>query len=488
MHRFPSAPLESDLPPQETHLLPLDNALMASSRPHRDHHPPAKYSYYLFYLTNMLSLHEPSSYIEASANPLWQQAMSEELDALAKTNTWELVQLPRGKIAIGCKWVYKIKTKFDGCIDLYKAHLVAKGFNTEYGVDYAETFAYVARMPSVRTLIAVASVRQWTLHQMDVKNAFIHVDLHEEVYMKPPPGFPHSPNQVCKLQRALYGLKQAPQAWFEKFRTFILTYGFSQSPHDSAMFTCTSDHGIVILLLYVDDMVITGSDLDGIQCLKSHLQACFEMKDLGQLRYFLGLTDSKVVNTPLEQNVKLHASDDISHAVHIVSQFMAAPQSVHFVVVLHILRLGWRYHLSSFNYWILYLGDSLISWKSKKQTVVARSSAKAEYRALAHTTSEVLWLPWLLHDMGVILPSCTSLFCDNKSAIQIARNDVFHERTKHIEVDCHFIRHHVSQGTISLFYLASEHQSAYLFTKSHSEVRFWFLLSKLHMLSRASSV
>ncbi|CAL2246014.1 unnamed protein product [Prunus armeniaca] len=352
---------------------------MASSRPHRDHHPPAKYSYYHFYLTNMLSLHEPSSYIEDSANPLWQQAMSEELDALAKTNTWELVQLPRGKIAIGCKWVYKIKTKFDGSIDRYKARRVAKGFNTEYGVDYAETFAYVARMPSVRTLIAVASVRQWTLHQMDVKNAFLHGDLHEEVYMKPPPGFPHSPHQVCKLQRALYGLKQAPRAWFEKFRTSILTYGFSQSPHDSAMFTCTSDHGIVILILYVDDM-------------------------------------------------------------------------------------------------------------SKKQTVVARSSAKAEYRALAHTTFEVLWLPWLLHDMGVILPSCTSLFCDNKSAIQIARNDVFHERTKHIEVDCHFIRHHVSQGTISLFYLASEHQSAYLFTKSHSAVRFWFLLSKLHMLSRASSV
>ncbi|CAL9010759.1 unnamed protein product [Prunus brigantina] len=389
MHRSPSAPPESDLPPQETYLLPLDNALMASSRPHCDQYSPTKYSDYHCYLTNMLSLHEPSSYREASKDPLWQQAMSEELDALAKTNTWELVQLPRGKTAIGCKWVYKIKTKSDGSIDRYKARLVAKGFNKEYGVDYAETFAPVARMPSVRTLIAVASVRQWTLHQMDVKNAFLHGDLHEEVYMKPPLGFPHSPHQVCKLQRALYRLKQAPRAWFEKFRTSILTYGFSQSPHDSAMFTCTSDHGIVILLIYVDDVVITGSDLDGIQRLKSHLHACFEMKDLGQLQYFLGieidyspygyflsqiqyasdilqragLTDSKVVNTPLEQNVKLHASDgtllsnptlyrelvgslnyltitrpDISHVVHIVSQFMAAPRSVHFVDVLRILR------------------------------------------------------------------------------------------------------------------------------------------------------
>lgn len=278
--------------------------------------------------------------------------------------------------------------------------------------------------------------------------------------MKPPPGFPHSPHQVCKLQKALYGLKQAPRAWFEKFRTFILTYGFSPSPHDSATFTCTSDHGIVILLLYVDDMVITGSDLDGIQRLKSHLHACFEMKDLGQLWYFLGieidyspdgyflsqikyasdilqcagLTDSKVVNTPLEQNVKLHASDGIllsnptlyrelvgslnyltimrpyiSHAVHIVSQFMAAPRSVHFNTVLRILpylkgNLFQGLHFSSKSNltlraysdsnwagditdchsttrFCIFLGDSPISWKSKKQTVVARSSAEVEYRA-----------------------------------------------------------------------------------------------------------
>lgn len=206
----------------------------------------------------------------------------------------------------------------------------------------------------------------------------------------------------------------------------------------------------------------------------------------------------------------------ISHAVHIVSQFMAAPRSVHFNTVLRILPYlkgnmfqglhfssksnltlraysdsNWAGDVTDFRSttrFCIFLGDSLISWKSKKQTVVARSSAEAEYRALAHTTSEVLWLRWLLHDMGVILPPCTSLFCDNKSAIQISHSNVFHERTKHIEVDCHFMHHHVSQGTISIFYLASEQQFAYLFTKSHSAVRFWFLLSKLHMLSRASSV
>ena len=162
--------------------------------------------------------------------------MSEELQALEKAQTWELVTLPPGKTAVGCKWVYKIKTKSDGSIDRYKVRLVAKGFNQEYGIDYEETFAPVARLTSVRSLLAVAAIRKWELFQMDVKNAFLNGDLTEEVFMKPPPGFPHSSSQVCKLRRALYGLKQAPRAWFEKFSSTIQTLGFTSSVHDYGLF------------------------------------------------------------------------------------------------------------------------------------------------------------------------------------------------------------------------------------------------------------
>ncbi|XP_026399320.1 uncharacterized protein LOC113295180 [Papaver somniferum] len=207
--------------------------------------------------------------------------------------------------------------------------------------------------------------------------------------MWPPPGLDHAPNQVCKLRKALYGLKQAPRAWFENFSTAILKYGFTQSPYDSAMFVRTTGKGMVLLLLYVDDMVITSSDLEGIQALKSHLHSFFEMKDLGFLRYFIGvevdkfsdgyfisqvkyasdilhragLTDSKIAETPLELNVKLNPLEgkalpnptlyrqlvgslnyltitrtDISYTVHVVSQFMSAPRSPYYVVVLRILR------------------------------------------------------------------------------------------------------------------------------------------------------
>jgi hypothetical protein len=128
-------------------------------------------------------LHEPHTFREASFDPLWLQAMKEELNALLKTGTWDLVDLPAGKSAIGFKWVYKIKTQSDGTVDRYKARLVVKGFTQEYGIDYEETFSPVARLFSVRTLIVVSASRHWSLFQMDVKNAFLNGELTKEVYM-----------------------------------------------------------------------------------------------------------------------------------------------------------------------------------------------------------------------------------------------------------------------------------------------------------------
>jgi transposase InsO family protein len=512
--------------------------------------------------TALATLHEPHSYREASSNPLWQAAMAEELDALSRTRTWDLVDLPPEKSVVGCKWVFKIKTRSDGSIERYKARLVAKGFTQEYGIDYEETFAPVARLSSVRTLLAVAASRQWQLFQMDVKNAFLNGDLSEEVYMQPPPGLSHPPDKVCRLRRALYGLKQAPRAWFAKFSSTVSRLGFSISSYDSALFLRRTGKGTILLLLYVDDMIITGDDLSGIQELKAFLSQNFEMKDLGHLSYFLGLeitssddgfyltqakytsdllsraglTDHKILDTPIEFNARLTPSSgellpdptlyrqlvgslvyltvtrpDISYAVHQVSQFVSAPRSTHYAAVLRILRYlkGTLFHGLHFSAqspltlraysdadWVgdptdrrsttgycFLLGSSLISWRSKKQSVVARSSTEAEYRALADTTSELLWLRWLLQDLGVSTSSATPIYCDNRSAIQIARNDVFHERTKHIEIDCHLVRHHLLQGSLQLVSVSSHDQLADIFTKSHPTGRFRDLVSKLQLVS-----
>jgi hypothetical protein len=159
--------------------------------------------------------------------------------------------------ANGCS---KLKTKSDGSIECYKARLIARGFQQTQGRDYDETFAPVANMTTVRTMIAVAATHSWTIHQMDVKNAFLHGDLHEEVYT--PPGY------VCHLRRALYGLKQAPRAWFERFTSVITAAGFSSSDHSPALFIHHSTHGRTLLLLYVDDMLITGDNAEHILSVK----------------------------------------------------------------------------------------------------------------------------------------------------------------------------------------------------------------------------
>ena len=338
--------------------------------------------------------------------------------------------------------------------------------------------------------------------------------------------------------------------------------GYTASPYDSALFLRRTDKDTILLLLYVDDMIITGDNLSGIQELKDFLSQQFEMKDLGHLNYFLGLeithstyglyitqakyasdllsqaglTDSKNVDTPVELNAHLTPSGgkplsnpslhrrlvgnlvyltvtrpDISYAVHQVSQYLSAPRSTHYAAVLRILRYlkGTLFHglfysaqsplvlrafsdadwagdptdrRSTTGYCFL-LGSSLISWRSKKQTFVARSSTEAEYRALADTTSELLWLRWLLKDLGVSTSSATPLYCDNQSAIHIAHNDVFHERTKHIEIDCHFIRYHLLHGALKLFSVSSKDQLADIFTKSLPKRRTRDLVDNLKLVS-----
>jgi hypothetical protein len=173
--------------------------------------------------------------------------------------------------------VYKIKTNSNRSIEQYKARLVAKRYSQQYGMDYEKTFVPVAKITIIRTLIVVVLVHQWHISQFNVKNAFLNWDLQEEVYITPSLGVSHDSGYVCKLKKVLYNLKQAPHAWFEKIFVVILSLGFVSSCHDSTLFIKCTNAGHIILSLYVDDLIITGNDIDNISILKTDLARQFEM-------------------------------------------------------------------------------------------------------------------------------------------------------------------------------------------------------------------
>jgi len=189
--------------------------------------------------------------------------MDAEMEALEKNSTWDLVALPNGKKPLGCKWVYTIKYKADGSIERYKARLVAKGFTQTYGVDYMETFAPVAKMNIVRMILSLAANYDWNLQKFDVKYAFLHGEIEEEIYMELPPGHggKTNANTVCKLKKALYGLKQSPRAWFGRFTKVMIGLGFKKSQGDHTQFIKHSkSRGVTMLLVYMDDIIVTSDD------------------------------------------------------------------------------------------------------------------------------------------------------------------------------------------------------------------------------------
>ena len=245
---------------------------------------------YCTFIAAVLEGVEPRSFKEAMQDEGWRAAMAHEIRALEDNGTWVMEELPAGKKALGCKWVYKIKYNSDRSVERLKARLVTLGNHQVAGLDYNETFAPVAKMVTVRAFLAVAAAKNWELHQMDVHNAFLHGDLDEEVYMKLPPGFtPSSPGMVCRLKKSLYGLCQAPRCWFAKLATSLKDYGFRQSYSDYSLFTLHRGSTQLNVLVYVDDLIISGNDSAALVSFKEYLRSCFHMKDLGVLKYFLGI-------------------------------------------------------------------------------------------------------------------------------------------------------------------------------------------------------
>ncbi|KAL5547348.1 hypothetical protein UlMin_007035 [Ulmus minor] len=510
--------------------------------------------------------------------------MADELHALEFNNTWSIVSLPTGHHAVGCKWVYKVKFHADGTVERYKARLVAKGYTQQEGVDFFDTFAPVAKLVTVKLLLALASVHGWSLHQLDVNNAFLHGDLSEEVYMTIPQGYSHKgekqlpPNAVCKLSKSLYGLKQASRQWYAKFSSVLIEEGFRQSATDHSLFINSKGSAFIVILVYVDDIIIASSDDVAVQHLKSRINARFKLKDLGTLRYFLGLEvgrtergisvsqrsyalqlladtgylGCKPAVTPMEPNLKLSQDEgdllpdaslyrrligkllyltitrpDLSYAVNRLSQFLSQPRLPHFKAVQRVLQYvkgtpgqglflpsksevelrayaesdlsttaeaqfkvfsdadwaGCADSRRSISGYCVFLGDSLISWKSKKQATVSRSSAEAEYRSMANATCELTWLLSLLKELGVSHSRPALLYCDNQAALHIAANPVFHERTKHIEIDCHLVRDKIQAGVLKTLHVSTRNQLADVFTKALHPSLFKGLLDKMGLIN-----
>jgi hypothetical protein len=459
--------------------------------------------------------------------------------------------------------VYRIKRKADGTVERYKARLVAQGYTQQEGVDFFDTFSPVAKLTTMRLLLAIAAAQGWFLKQLDVDNAFLHGDLNEEVYMKLPPGLqPEFPNQVCRLQKSLYGLRQASRQWFSKLSNALVSLGFRHSEYDHSLFTKSQNGSFTALLVYVDDIILTGNSLSSIESVKNFLHATFKIKDLGDLKYFLGLEVSrshkgihlcqrkyaldilsetgllaaKKCSTPMVRDSKplydssapphdptayrriigkllylTNTRPDISFAVQQLSQFMQHPTIHHYEAAMRILRYiksapaqglffpsesslqlkafsdsDWASCLTtrrSITGFCIFLGSSLVSWRSKKQTTVSRSSSEAEYRALASTTCELQWLTYLLQDLQVSFIQPALLYCDSQSARHIAFNPTFHERTKHIDIDCHVVRQQLQAGLFHLLPISSANQLADFFTKALEPTLFCNLHSKLGVMN-----
>eukprot|EP00253_Pinus_taeda_P014487 PITA_14487 len=436
---------------------------------------------------------------EAEHEEVWKKAMQEEYQSIMKNGVWEIVPKPSDKLIVTSKWIYKIKHAVDGSIDKYKARFVARGFSQKGGIDYEETFAPTARYTTIRSLVSLATTMGWNIHKMDVKTAFLIGTIDEEVYIEQPKGFEVNSREshVCRLKKALYGLKQAPRAWYARMDKYLLRTGFVKSTVDPNLYIKVVNNGLVIILLYVDDLFITGVARRIQECKKT-LAAEFEMKDLGLMHYYLGLEvwqrlgelylgqgkyiikllqkfgimESKPMVTPMITNLKKLRSSNSS---------LVDPTSYRqLVAVEHVLRYlrGTIRHCLKYDSkevkligftdsdWggsetdgrstiggCFTLGVAMVSWMSRNQDPVALSSAKAKYVAACEVGKEVVWLRKLLIDLFERALGPNVINCDNQSCIKMFGDLVFHSRTKHIKNKFHFIRNLVQDRIVKLEYV-----------------------------------
>jgi hypothetical protein len=532
----------------------------------------------------------PKTYREAlnSVNRVeWLLALQEEFSALQNSETWTLEKLPKGAKVIGSRWVLSVKLDAEGNIIRFKARLVAKGYTQTQGLDVFETFAPVVAMSTLRCVLGMSFQNSWKRVQMDVSTAFLHAGVSEDIYVKQAVGFEslEYPDYVYKLQKSLYGLKQSPRNWFQTLRKSLLdsNLGIVSSQVDECVFYVRTPEGIVIILVYVDDLLITGNLEGVIAAIVDMLCAAFPMKMLGEPEKMLGLQFAKVsegtvlhqrmaiemfveeyarelsmlrpVSTPMSANINTEYMDscfldpplkvgmeceskfdyrhaigtliylanscrpDIANAVRFLSTFVVSYTQFHIDCALRVIKylegttsLGVLLHDSgevvlsaqmskdtvkvytdaswADNYSdatsnsgvSVWLGESLIHWRSVKQRIVAQSTMESEYIAMSLGVDEVLFFKELLRELvgvsnTVELQGCSTesygvvmdavcLLSDNMSAITVGNDNASVRRSRHINLRMQNVKAAVQAGEIVLRHVSSSDNLADFLTKA----------------------
>ena len=401
----------SDIESNSDATQPMADELPDPEMPRRSTRPRKQPDFYGLEHSNVSEIAcSPTSYQEATAGPNkehWKAAMQTEMMSLKENDVWDLVKLPADKKVVGSKWVYKVKTGTDGSVQRYKARLVAQGFTQKYGTDFDETFCPVVRQESLRLLMALSVQHGLTLHQFDVTTAFLNGTLDEEVYMQQPQGFTCQGKEelVCKLKKSIYGLKQSPRCWNSTLDAYLKKLGFVQTASDPCIYYQKTDKDIVYIGVYVDNIILAGRDEKRLQEIKGDFSKKFDIKDLGELKYFLGMKvvqdkgnnyiwigqpaytknllksygmqDSNPTSTPVDVNSKLQPAKDtdeplnqtkyqsavgslmylavstrpdISYAVNNLARFNSNPQKEHWTALKRVLR----YLNGTINHGLLY--------------------------------------------------------------------------------------------------------------------------------------
>ncbi|CAI7809556.1 unnamed protein product [Closterium sp. NIES-54] len=498
----------------------------------------------------------PRSYAEAIEGPYssqWQAAMDAEMASWKSTGTYVDEVPPPGANIVSGMWIFRVKRP-PGSPPVFKARYVARGFNQRQGVDYFQTFSPTPKMTTLRVLLYVAAQRDYELHSVDFSTAFLQGNLHEEIWLRRPPGFTGSfpPGTKWSLRRPVYSLRQAPRKWHDTLRTTLAALGFSPSTADSSLFLRTDTLlSPFYILVYVDDMVFATADTTGLAHVKSELQKRHTCTDLGELRSYLGLqitqdrarrtitlTQSHMVQqvlqrfdftysspqaTPLSTRHSLSAlpSDesvepsgpypelvgclmylmtctrpDLAYLLSILARYVAPGRHrpEHMAAAKRVLRylcstsglglvLGGRSPVVLTGHadasWVddlatqrssqgytFSLGSGSVSWQSTRLSSVLSSSCEAEIYAGAMAAQELRWLTYLLTDLGEPPRSPPVLYVNNKAMLALCREHRQEHRTKHIALRYFLARELQQRGQLRLAYVASQANTADIFTKA----------------------
>ncbi|CAL2257904.1 unnamed protein product [Prunus armeniaca] len=405
---------------------------------------------------------ELEKFDDTAKDESWMKAMEDELLMIKKNATWELVNRPTDKPIVGVKWVFKTKLNLDGSIQKNKARLVAKGYFQKPSVDYNETFAPVARLDTIRTLVALAAHKSWKLYQLDVKSAFLNGVLEDRVYIDQPDGFvvKGSEDKVYKLHKSLYGLKQAPRAWYGEIDTYFAQCGFAKSQSEATLYTKTRGEAeILIVSIYVDDIVYTGN----ITTEKLRKDDGNGPTNEEQYRKIVGIL---LYLTATRPDV-MYAAGTLDYGLEYVKGRNAV-----FIGYCDSDWGGLVDDSKSTSWYAFSFGSGVFAWASVKQNCVVLSIAEAEYISASEATAQAIWLRFVLEDFGEFQAKATPLQCDNTTAIVITKNPVFHQKTKHIDQRYHFIKDALQEGIIDLTYCPTNEQLANTSQKPSLKINF----------------